>query len=72
MDEKKVPYTEDRVPSDVENGDVNSGYDGSEFDERKDLRRGLKQRHIQMIALAGTIGTVGSLPSFKGIMILIS
>ncbi|KAK4948492.1 hypothetical protein LTR10_013026 [Elasticomyces elasticus] len=28
-----------------------------EFDEKKELRRGLEQRHIQMIALAGTIGT---------------
>ncbi|KAL1988636.1 hypothetical protein VTN96DRAFT_8336 [Rasamsonia emersonii] len=28
-----------------------------EFSEEKDLRRGLEQRHIQMIALAGTIGT---------------
>ncbi|KAE9394481.1 hypothetical protein BT96DRAFT_998486 [Gymnopus androsaceus JB14] len=27
------------------------------FVEEKDLKRGLKQRHIQMIALAGTIGT---------------
>ncbi|KAE9401153.1 hypothetical protein BT96DRAFT_992357 [Gymnopus androsaceus JB14] len=27
------------------------------FVEEKDLRRGLKQRHIQMIAFAGTIGT---------------
>ncbi|KIK69259.1 hypothetical protein GYMLUDRAFT_255802 [Collybiopsis luxurians FD-317 M1] len=27
------------------------------FQEEKDLKRGLKQRHIQMIALAGTIGT---------------
>ncbi|KIK53872.1 hypothetical protein GYMLUDRAFT_77368 [Collybiopsis luxurians FD-317 M1] len=27
------------------------------FVEEKDLRRGLEQRHIQMIALAGTIGT---------------
>ncbi|KAL9624679.1 MAG: hypothetical protein Q9160_001033 [Pyrenula sp. 1 TL-2023] len=31
--------------------------DPVEFDEKKDLRRGLGQRHIQMIALAGTIGT---------------
>ncbi|KAJ3984621.1 amino acid permease/ SLC12A domain-containing protein [Lentinula detonsa] len=27
------------------------------FEEEKELRRGLQQRHIQMIALAGTIGT---------------
>ncbi|KDQ58665.1 hypothetical protein JAAARDRAFT_128741 [Jaapia argillacea MUCL 33604] len=31
--------------------------DSVEFEEKKDLKRGLKQRHIQMIALAGTIGT---------------
>jgi len=28
-----------------------------DFAEKRDLHRGLKQRHIQMIALAGTIGT---------------
>ncbi|KZT60255.1 hypothetical protein CALCODRAFT_429636 [Calocera cornea HHB12733] len=31
--------------------------DIAEFEEKKVLKRGLKQRHIQMIALAGTIGT---------------
>ncbi|KAF5380231.1 hypothetical protein D9757_008224 [Collybiopsis confluens] len=31
--------------------------DAPVFEEEKDLKRGLKQRHIQMIALAGTIGT---------------
>lgn len=31
--------------------------DECELSERKDLRQGLHQRHIQMIALAGTIGT---------------
>ncbi|KAF2716028.1 hypothetical protein K431DRAFT_324081 [Polychaeton citri CBS 116435] len=31
--------------------------DFDEFAENKGLKRGLKQRHIQMIALAGTIGT---------------
>ncbi|KAJ5207609.1 amino acid permease/ SLC12A domain-containing protein [Penicillium cf. viridicatum] len=30
-----------------------------DLDERRALKQGLKQRHIQMIALAGTIGTVG-------------
>lgn len=29
------------------------------FEETRELKRGLHQRHIQMIALAGTIGTVG-------------
>ncbi len=28
------------------------------FEETRELKRGLHQRHIQMIALAGTIGTV--------------
>lgn len=28
-----------------------------EFTEQSELRQGLKQRHIQMIALAGTVGT---------------
>ncbi|EHK98491.1 putative proline-specific permease [Glarea lozoyensis 74030] len=46
--------------------DVTAGYGSSEnldesevlqFSETKELRRGLGQRHIQMIALAGTIGT---------------
>ncbi|KZP01295.1 hypothetical protein CALVIDRAFT_548111 [Calocera viscosa TUFC12733] len=31
--------------------------DIADFEEKKVLKRGLKQRHIQMIALAGTIGT---------------
>ncbi|KZP01294.1 hypothetical protein CALVIDRAFT_543877 [Calocera viscosa TUFC12733] len=37
--------------------DVPDDEDIVEFEEKKDLKRGLKQRHIQMIALAGTIGT---------------
>lgn len=63
-DEKKMPYTEDaKAHSDIESGEVIPIYeydnDGPiEFEEKKDLKRGLKQRHIQMIALAGTIGTV--------------
>lgn len=32
----------------------------AEFGEVKELRRGLHQRHIQMIALAGCIGTVNT------------
>lgn len=36
---------------------VDSGTDIIDFEEKKDLKRGLGQRHIQMIALAGTIGT---------------
>lgn len=38
-----------------------------EFEEKKDLKRGLQQRHIQMIALAGTIGTGLFLSSGKAI-----
>ncbi|ORY67817.1 amino acid permease/ SLC12A domain-containing protein [Pseudomassariella vexata] len=38
-----------------------------EFAEKLDLRRGLQQRHIQMIALAGTIGTGLFLSSGKAI-----
>ncbi|KAJ5777976.1 amino acid permease [Penicillium odoratum] len=33
------------------------GAGAPELAERKELRKGLRQRHIQMIALAGTIGT---------------
>lgn len=36
---------------------IDSGADIIDFEEKKDLKRGLGQRHIQMIALAGTIGT---------------
>ena len=58
----KLPYTEDTKHStDVETGEIAPAYDDFgpvEFEEKKDLRRGLAQRHIQMIALAGTIGTV--------------
>ncbi|KAF1345759.1 amino acid permease/ SLC12A domain-containing protein [Delphinella strobiligena] len=38
-------------PGDVENGNVD------DMREVKEVRQGLHQRHIQMIALAGTIGT---------------
>ncbi|KAI3335461.1 amino acid permease/ SLC12A domain-containing protein [Ustulina deusta] len=39
----------------IENGQVESI--SAEFNEIKDLRQGLHQRHVQMIALAGTLGT---------------
>lgn len=60
VDEKKFSYAEDaKAPSDIESGDMSPTYDDEDdFAEKKDLRTGLKQRHIQMIALAGTIGTV--------------
>ncbi|EJU03053.1 hypothetical protein DACRYDRAFT_50562 [Dacryopinax primogenitus] len=38
-----------------------------DFEEKKELKRGLEQRHIQMIALAGTIGTGLFLGSGKAI-----
>ncbi|KAJ5605607.1 amino acid permease [Penicillium lagena] len=47
-----VPSTQ---PYDVEK--AKDGADAPEMAEVKDLRKGLQQRHIQMIALAGTIGT---------------
>lgn len=50
-DKEKIPsYTAALVP------DVDLEASG-EFSEVKELRQGLHQRHIQMIALAGTIGT---------------
>lgn len=62
MDDHKGPYAEDvKRSTDVESGDISPLYDANgpvEFEEKKDLKRGLQQRHIQMIALAGTIGTV--------------
>ncbi|KAJ3727569.1 amino acid permease/ SLC12A domain-containing protein [Lentinula raphanica] len=39
------------------------------FEEKKDLKRGLEQRHIQMIALAGTIGTVSILVPGPGLFL---
>ncbi|KAL1744915.1 amino acid permease/ SLC12A domain-containing protein [Schizophyllum fasciatum] len=59
-DEKSVLGDEKR------SGDVEAvtealdGQDIVDFEEKKDLKRGLHQRHIQMIALAGTIGTVST------------
>ncbi|CAL5875132.1 uncharacterized protein PFLUO_LOCUS9436 [Penicillium psychrofluorescens] len=49
-----VPGTQ---PYDVEEAKDCKGADAPEMAEVKDLRKGLQQRHIQMIALAGTIGT---------------
>lgn len=64
MDEKKSGYNDDpKHPVNIESGEIAPAYDDEgpvEFEEKKDLKRGLKQRHIQMIALAGTIGTVRS------------
>lgn len=70
-DEKKVNTQEGYVPSsDVESGTILPEYDQNgpvEFEEKKDLKRGLNQRTIQMIALAGTIGTGLFLSSGKAI-----
>ncbi|KAH0123447.1 amino acid permease-like protein, partial [Aureobasidium melanogenum] len=71
VDEKKFSNTkEGYLPSDVESGTVLPEYDQNgplEFEEKKDLKRGLNQRTIQMIALAGTIGTGLFLSSGKAI-----
>lgn len=45
---------------DGEVGEVTVSSAEAAFDEVKVLKQGLKQRHIQMIALAGAIGTVSS------------
>ncbi|GAB7348191.1 hypothetical protein MBLNU459_g6195t1 [Dothideomycetes sp. NU459] len=71
FDEKKLPFTQDaETAADVEAGEVVPVYDNNgpvEFEEKKDLKRGLKQRHIQMIALAGAIGTGLFLSSGKAV-----
>lgn len=53
--QEKVYFTTHQY-SHVENGVSTSAVTES-FEELKYVRQGLKQRHIQMIALAGTIGT---------------
>ncbi|KIY48034.1 amino acid permease-like protein [Fistulina hepatica ATCC 64428] len=58
---EKSPHDVERLPVEGEEDDI------VEFEEKKDLKRGLKQRHIQMIALAGTIGTGLFLGSGKAI-----
>jgi amino acid transporter len=69
--EKKLSHTDEKyVSSDVEYGTVLPEYDQNgplEFEEKKELKRGLNQRTIQMIALAGTIGTGLFLSSGKAI-----
>ncbi|KAI4764410.1 amino acid permease-like protein [Aureobasidium sp. EXF-3400] len=70
-EEKKPSHTDEKyVSSDVEYGAVIPEYDQDgpiEFEEKKELKRGLNQRTIQMIALAGTIGTGLFLSSGKAI-----
>ncbi|THW69408.1 amino acid permease-like protein [Aureobasidium pullulans] len=71
MEEKKISHTQEGyVASDVESGTILPEYDQDgplEFEEKKELKRGLNQRTIQMIALAGTIGTGLFLSSGKAI-----
>jgi len=70
LDDKKGPYeARSGEATEVETGDIAPVYDYDgplEFGEERDLKRGLKQRHILMIALAGTIGTV----RFRGTTLL--
>lgn len=70
-EDKKPSNTQEKyVASDVESGTILPEYDQNgplEFEEKKDLKRGLNQRTIQMIALAGTIGTGLFLSSGKAI-----
>lgn len=61
--EKAPAYTADEKgvsQAESSNGDVAVGQVGAvaNFEEVGELRQGLQQRHIQMIALAGAIGTV--------------
>ncbi|KZF24806.1 hypothetical protein L228DRAFT_104472 [Xylona heveae TC161] len=68
---EKPPSLEKEPMADVEVGiavtDEKDDRPGEGFGEVSDLKRGLKQRHIQMIALAGTIGTGLFLSSGKAI-----
>lgn len=56
-DEKNAPYGDDKKQVDVVSVPIYDQDGPVEFEEKQELRRGLQQRHIQMIALAGTIGT---------------
>ncbi|KIK53973.1 hypothetical protein GYMLUDRAFT_1024449 [Collybiopsis luxurians FD-317 M1] len=55
LQEEKTSYNAATDKIDTEYG--SSSRDERVFEEEKELKRGLQQRHIQMIALAGTIGT---------------
>ncbi|KKY15186.1 putative amino acid transporter [Phaeomoniella chlamydospora] len=50
MDPEKMAPTHQATNADIDNGE-------GKFEEVRELKQGLHQRHIQMIALAGTIGT---------------
>jgi amino acid transporter len=71
MEEKPSLTTRGQyVASDVESGQVVPQYDNDgpvDFEEKKELKQSLNMRIIQMIALAGTIGTGLFLSSGKAI-----
>ncbi|KAE9378092.1 amino acid permease-like protein [Stipitochalara longipes BDJ] len=71
LDPERVVYAQEKKTSDDVETPVYAGDEGlgenKEYGEVKELRRGLAQRHIQMIALAGTIGTGLFLGSGKAI-----
>lgn len=64
---EKLPYDNEKGIHDVQEGPT--GLEGFEqdFGEVATMKQGLHQRHIQMIALAGTIGTGLFLSSGKAI-----
>ncbi|KAK4546103.1 hypothetical protein LTR36_002240 [Oleoguttula mirabilis] len=66
-DEKNFNKEAAKENYDIENVPVYDDEGPVEFAEKAELRRGLEQRHIQMIALAGTIGTGLFLGSGKAI-----
>ncbi|KAK5123928.1 hypothetical protein LTR85_002125 [Meristemomyces frigidus] len=66
-EEKNFKHGEMKGGYDVQDVPVYDDAGPVEFAEKAELRRGLEQRHIQMIALAGTIGTGLFLGSGKAI-----
>lgn len=54
-DSKKLPMEENKKTSDVDNGEVVVHNDNSQIID-DGVRRALKSRHLQMIALGGVIG----------------
>ncbi|KAH8823002.1 amino acid permease/ SLC12A domain-containing protein [Flagelloscypha sp. PMI_526] len=67
VDEKSPDFAK-VVDAEQQVEEIDYDRDVIDFEEKKDLKRGLKQRHIQMIALAGTIGTGLFLGSGKAIV----
>lgn len=66
-EEDKIGFTEKKLPTyDTELEDVDSAV--GQLEELETVRQGLHQRHIQMIALAGTIGTGLFLSSGRAIV----